>query len=179
MMEQCLAESGFQNTPTIGTSAHWRYSIYALRTYQASTRWYSSHLTSNRSLIRPTKELAFPRPCDLGAIRLRRLISAMAESHYRNFDSVLRSIASEFSKLAMACKVDFEAPGVFERIIRADTSVCGTNNPEAFRKMRKHLLALMPLERDAIEELGADAVKEMLRQVSEELRVLWEGGKST
>lgn len=99
-----------------------------------------------------------------------RVTRRMTESHYRSFETVVRSIATEISRLAAICEVDFELPNVFERIIRNDDTVCGRRNPHAFRKMRDHLLALMPLENEAIEELGASRVKETLDLIGAELR---------
>ena len=103
----------------------------------------------------------------------------MAESHYRSFETVVRSIATEFARLAAICEVDFDVPNVFERIIRNDDSVCKRHNPPAFRKMREHLLALMPLENGAIAELGASKVKETLDLVGGELHAVLKNGLSS
>ncbi len=103
----------------------------------------------------------------------------MAESHYRSFETVVRSIATDFARLAAICEVDFDVPNVFERIIRNDDTVCARHNPHAFRKMREHLLALMPLENHAIEELGASKVKETLDLVGAELHAILRNGLSS
>ena len=41
----------------------------------------------------------------------------------------------------------------------------GIDNPDAFRKMRQHLMAVFPLEKAAIERLGADDTQEILDQI--------------
>lgn len=102
----------------------------------------------------------------------------MSEAHYRSFETVVRSIATELARFAAICEVDCELPNVFERIIRNDDSVCRRRNPHAFHKMREHLLALMPLEYRAIEELGASSVKETLDLVGGELRSVLGNGLS-
>ncbi len=100
----------------------------------------------------------------------------MAESHYRSFEHVVRSIATEFSRFAAICEVDFEVPNLFERIIRNDKTVCARSNANAFRKMREHVLALMPLEHHAIEQYGAASVRETLDRVSGELHSVMRNG---
>ena len=55
--------------------------------------------------------------------------------------SSLDDIDTEIARLALLCQVRILDPGVVERVVRSDASVCGTNNPVAFEKLR-HMLFL-------------------------------------
>jgi hypothetical protein len=83
----------------------------------------------------------------------------------RYWTDQIEAIARELSRLAIACNIDFFAPGNAERILKNDHSVCRQDNPEAFRKIRQHLMALFPLEEAAIARLGPDETKGILDQV--------------
>ncbi len=47
----------------------------------------------------------------------------------------------ELARLARLCRVSLLAPGVAERVLRRDASICGAENPIAFGKLQG-LLAL-------------------------------------
>ena len=63
-------------------------------------------------------------------------------------------------------------PGVFERVLNGDPSVCGRKNPELFRKLRQHLMAYCHLEETAIKRLGADEVRTILDEVRDSIAEL-------
>ena len=50
----------------------------------------------------------------------------------------LDDIDTEIARLALLCQVRILDPGVVERVVRNDASVCGTNNPAAFEKLQWH-----------------------------------------
>lgn len=75
------------------------------------------------------------------------------------------AIAHELSRLAIICDIELGRPGLAEGILKNDQSVCGRDNPEVFRQMRQHLMALFALEERAIERLGPEDTKEILDQV--------------
>jgi hypothetical protein len=101
----------------------------------------------------------------------------VAKSRHRYFGDQLDGIAQELSKLAIACDIKMFEPGMAERILKNDASVCGRSNPEAFKKIRQHLMALFPLEERAIRRLGADDTQEILDQVREAIITLRNAGK--
>jgi len=76
----------------------------------------------------------------------------------------------------LACGIDLGQPGLAERILKNDQSVCGRQNPDAFRQLRQHLMALFPLEEQAIERLGAEDTREILDQVRTPIMALREVG---
>lgn len=45
-------------------------------------------------------------------------------------------VVRELGRLAMLCRVELPAPGVAERVLRRDASVCGTANALAFAKLQ-------------------------------------------
>jgi len=75
------------------------------------------------------------------------------------------AIAQELSRLAIVCDIELGRPGLAERILKNDESVCGRDNPEMFRQMRQHMMALFTLEERAIERLGPEDTREILDQV--------------
>ena len=91
----------------------------------------------------------------------------------RQFDS----LAHEISKLCIACDIEIFEPGTAVKVIKNDTSVCRRDNPDAFRKLREHLMALFPLEEAAIEKLGADDTKEMIDGIRDAIINLRNAGK--
>ena len=101
------------------------------------------------------------------------------ESEYKSLRVQASAIAHEISMLAIACKIDITQPKMGERVLKNDTSVCGRDNPEAFAKLRRHLMAFFPLEEAAIERLGASEVRGALDAVREEIRSLRAAGQPT
>jgi hypothetical protein len=51
----------------------------------------------------------------------------------------LDEIDMEIARLALLCQVRILDPGVAERVVRNDASVCGTDNPVAFEKLHNML----------------------------------------
>ena len=77
----------------------------------------------------------------------------------------IENVARELSTLAIICDIELGKPGLAERILKNDASVCGRSTPRAFEQMRQHLMALFTLEDRAIERLGPEDAKEILDQV--------------
>ena len=48
----------------------------------------------------------------------------------------LDQLDHEIARLALLCQVPILDPGVIERVLRKDASVCGTSNPVAFARLR-------------------------------------------
>ena len=86
------------------------------------------------------------------------------------------AIAHEVSRLAIVCDIEMGRPGLAERILKNDESVCGKNNPEVFLQIRQHLMALFSLEERAIERLGPADTQEILDQVRAAIDALRSAG---
>ena len=75
----------------------------------------------------------------------------------------LDDIDTEIARLALLCQVQILDPGVVERVVRNDASVCGTNNPVAFGKLRG-LLALHFGVRDSAGVVHGQAIASLVEQ---------------
>lgn len=89
----------------------------------------------------------------------------MAKFKHTYWGRQIDSLAHELSRLAIACDIELGKPGLAERILKNDKTVCGRNNPEAFDKLRTHLAALFRVEKGMIDRLGPQDTKELLDQV--------------
>jgi hypothetical protein len=96
----------------------------------------------------------------------------MAEFTNDRLTGQIQAVAAELSKLAIACDIKMFEPGTGERILKNDDSVCGRKNPEAFQKMRMHLMVLFPLKKRAVDELGATDTKRMMEELREAINAL-------
>jgi hypothetical protein len=67
-----------------------------------------------------------------------------------NLDALDREVA----RMALLCRVRILDPGVVDRLIQGDDSVCGTNNPIAFRKLHELLLMHFLVRQKSAEALG-------------------------
>jgi hypothetical protein len=77
--------------------------------------------------------------------------------------SSLDDIDTEIARLALLCQVRILDPGVAERVVRNDASVCGTDNPVAFEKLHG-LLALHFGVRDSMADAHGQALASRLEQ---------------
>ena len=85
----------------------------------------------------------------------------------------LEGIADELRRLAIACDVRLRDPGVIERVIKNDDTVCGRKNERAFEKLRKLLMATFDSLGKAIHRIGPAETKkitEAIRQHADERR---------
>jgi len=92
-------------------------------------------------------------------------LQAMVEHKHTLWGRQIDSLARELSRQAIICDIELGTPGLAERILKNDESVCGRKNPKVFRQIRQHLMALFSLEAAAVERLGAEDTKEILDQV--------------
>ena len=75
------------------------------------------------------------------------------------WDRHLEGIADELLRLATACDLNLRDPGVIERILKDDDTVCGRRNVTGFRKLRSLLMATYNSLGKAIDRLGAEETK--------------------
>ena len=96
----------------------------------------------------------------------------------KNLDELDREIA----RLALLCQVRILDPGVVERVLHNDASVCGTANPAAFAKLHKMLVMHFLIRNRSVEELGQVQTTAIEREVIERLTKahgdLFNGGSS-
>lgn len=82
----------------------------------------------------------------------------------------LDEIDTEIARLAMLCRVRILEPGVVERVLRNDASVCGTNNPIAFGKLHNMLAMHFGVRASAGVEHGQTRASRVEQQVIDRLR---------
>ena len=66
------------------------------------------------------------------------------------------TIAEELVRLVTICDVRLRDPGVIDRIIKDDESVCGKPNPAAFRKLRELVAATYDSLSKSVDRLGSE-----------------------
>ena len=93
----------------------------------------------------------------------------MSKSRHTYWSGQFANLVSEMSRLCIACDIKMLEPGVFERVLSGDPTVCGRQNPESFRKLRQHLMAYCHLEESAIKRLGADEARTILDEVRDSI----------
>ena len=84
----------------------------------------------------------------------------------KNLDELDREIA----RLALLCQVRILDPGVIERVLQNDASVCGTANPAVFSKLHKMLIMHLLIRKRSVEELGQVQTTAIERDVIERLK---------
>jgi hypothetical protein len=84
----------------------------------------------------------------------------------KSIDEVDREVA----RLAMLCKVRILEPGVIERVLHNDASVCGTNNPVAFDKLRNMLMMHYAVRTKAVGVVGEVQTEQIIAHVVERLK---------
>ncbi len=100
----------------------------------------------------------------------------MVKNKHTFWSRQIDGLAHELSKQAIICDIELGKPGLAERILKNDESVCGRKNPKVFRQMRQHLMALFSLEAAAVERLGAQDTKEILDAVRTAIIAIREAG---
>jgi len=95
----------------------------------------------------------------------------MANEHrdtrwYKHMAEIDREIALH----AVNCKVAILDPGVIERVLQNDSSVCGTQNPASFAKLRSLLMMHYSVRDRAVVALGQNETIAMVKAIVERLR---------
>jgi hypothetical protein len=84
----------------------------------------------------------------------------------KNLDELDREIA----RLALLSEVRLLDPGVVERVLHNDASVCGTANPAAFAKLHSMLVMHFLVRKRSVDALGQVQTTAIERDVVERLQ---------
>jgi hypothetical protein len=84
----------------------------------------------------------------------------------KNIDEIDR----EIGRLSMLCQVRILDPGVIERVLKKDPSVCGTPNAIAFAKLHDMLMLYFGIRKKSVEAVGEVQTEEIEAHVVEQLR---------
>jgi hypothetical protein len=79
----------------------------------------------------------------------------------KNLDDVDREVA----RLATICSVRLLDPGVIERVLHSDSSVCGTQNKAAFEKLRTALMMHYHVRDKAVGAIGEVATAQVIAEI--------------
>jgi hypothetical protein len=82
----------------------------------------------------------------------------------------LEELDREIGRLAMLCRVRILQPGVIDRVLHGERSVCGADNPIAFTKLRDLLTMHFTLHGKWAAEMGEAQTTAIERFVIERLR---------
>ena len=82
----------------------------------------------------------------------------------------LEELDREVARLAMLCQVRILDPGVIERVLHKDASVCGTNNPVAFEKLHGMLMMHYAVREKAADALGQAQTAQLMAHIYERLK---------
>jgi hypothetical protein len=93
----------------------------------------------------------------------------MAQQKNPQWTRHLEGIAEELLRLTIACDVRLRDPGVVERIIRNDMTVCGRKNEIGFKKLRKLLMATYDSLGKAVDRIGPAETKQILDAITKEM----------
>jgi replicative DNA helicase len=81
----------------------------------------------------------------------------------------LDAVGDELMRLGVACDVQLRDPGVVDRILQNDETVCGKRNPIGFRKLRDLVKATFDSISKASDRIGPKETKEIIDAITERL----------
>jgi len=84
----------------------------------------------------------------------------------KNLDDVAREVA----RLATICNIRILDPGVIERVLENDSSVCGTRNPVAFEKLRSALMMHYHVRNKTVGAIGETKTALLIGEIVERLK---------
>ena len=76
----------------------------------------------------------------------------------------------EIGRLCAICQVRILDPGVIERVLKKDASVCGTPNPVAFAKLHDMLMFYFAIREKSVAAVGEPQTEQIEAYVVEQLR---------
>jgi hypothetical protein len=82
----------------------------------------------------------------------------------------LDEIDHEIARLATLCRVRILEPGVIERVLHRDASVCGSSNEIAFKKLGDMLMLHFAVRQKSAEVVGQAETAEIEQYVIERLK---------
>ncbi|MFO1273116.1 MAG: hypothetical protein U1F50_15815 [Rubrivivax sp.] len=82
----------------------------------------------------------------------------------------LEGVMKEIAREAAICQVKLLDPGVIEAVLHNNASVCGKDNPLAFKKLRELLMMGFMVQEKAVERLGPLETEELTKAIREHLR---------
>ena len=100
----------------------------------------------------------------------------MTDTKHAVWQRHLDGIANELLRLSIACDVRLRDPGVVERVLKDDSTVCGRKNPEAFRKLRNLVMATYDSLGKSIDRIGPEDTKMITDAIRARIEKARDGG---
>jgi hypothetical protein len=97
------------------------------------------------------------------------------EVRARFWGGQLNAVLEEIARDASLCGVKLLDPGVIERVLKNDESVCSQKNPIAFKKLRELLMLGFTTQEKAFDKLGAVKADAMITVMREHIRERFQG----
>ena len=82
----------------------------------------------------------------------------------------LEDVDREVARLAVLCKVRLLDPGILERVVKNDATVCGTDNKPAFDKLRNALMLHYHIRDKASGAMGEAVTAEVIKEIVANIR---------
>jgi hypothetical protein len=79
-------------------------------------------------------------------------------------------IDKEIAKYASLCKVRLLDPGIIQRVLNDDATVCGAANPVLFKKLRNLLMMHYSVREKAVVALGPQETLRLVDEIVTRLR---------
>ena len=76
----------------------------------------------------------------------------------------------QIARMALLCQVKVLEPGVIERVLKKDVSVCATENPVAFAKLHNLLMMHFAMREKSVDAVGEARTAAIEAYVIERLR---------
>jgi hypothetical protein len=88
----------------------------------------------------------------------------------------LNQVDDEIARNAFICGLKMLDPGVIERVVSGDETVCTKKNPKAFAKLRSLVKMHYALTDDSMASLGPEETAKILEKIRERLRKRYDIG---
>lgn len=79
----------------------------------------------------------------------------------------------EIARQALLCRVRILEPGVVERVLHRDASVCGTQNPVAFGKLHDLVMMHFAIRKKSVDAVGPVQAAQIEAHIIERLKIVF------
>jgi hypothetical protein len=86
------------------------------------------------------------------------------------YSRTLNEVDAQIARQATICKVRILDPGVIQRILENDETVCGSRNSAAFATLRNLLMMHYEVREQAVAALGSEQTKALVDKIVTGLR---------
>jgi hypothetical protein len=93
-----------------------------------------------------------------------------ADYAHQHWEKQLKEIDLEIVRQAMLCEIPIGDRALMLRALENDATVCGTDNPEAFQKLRAALAMHLRVREKAIGSMGRDEALALIEEIVAGLR---------